>query len=629
MKNFICELILSCVVAAPVGKPVDELTYGSMLYSYYQQEYQQALLETMVAEAQDRRGEDTVRFDLAKGSFAFSDRMYETARTTFESVDQTELTELDQMRLAFHLAREYHRRGEYAGMEVQLDRISLKSNWLGRSRVHPEVEFMRSEAAVAAGNYAEAESYLAALDDDDPLLAYGLYNLGVAYREAEDLEGSRRAFERLANLKIRTKGKKAASAETLDLVQRAKLALSFVAREQQDTTDATKVLGGLPGEGRYRDVALASYGGLAMEQGDYELAARIWLTLQNQDYWTSSTAQARLAFPMSLEQLASREMALAQYRKAEQSFEARLALLTDLRTQAEDPNWVKNLLLVFSAPERDDERMADLVARWREQLGHTDWLEWLATEDTHQVLMEWRELLAVRDWLTALPQKLGAFEQVAGERRRRSAEARALLEDEALLANREVLEQEITKRKLALDALSKSGAVRSMDWMGKLATPEERALLDELEGMRALVSAHMDGSDRKKWLGRIDRLEGTIFWQIADDRADRTRKLEKTHMENLALLADVDARITRVANAESEFAAGVETDFLIFADRADMLTADVANALDARQVALAGELRRGMAREMKEVQQYLLVTRIGIARATDELAMGSETVEGE
>ena len=52
-------------------------------------------------------------------------------------------------------------------------------------------------------------------------------------------------------------------------------------------------------------------------------------------------------------------------------------------------------------------------------------------------------------------------------------------------------------------------------------------------------------------------------------------------------------------------------------------------ALNDREVALAGEIRRGMAREMQEVQQYLLVTRIGIARATDELAMESRTVEGE
>ena len=629
MKNFLCELILSCLVAAPVGKPIDELTYGTMLYSYYQQDYQQALLETMVAEAQDRQGEDRVRFDLAKGSFAFSEGMYETARTTFDAIEPGELTELDQMRLAFHLAREYHRRGEYRGMSQQLDRISLKSNWLGRSRFHPEVEFMRAEAALAAGRYAEAEAHLDVLDDPDPLLAYGLYNLGVAYREAEDLEGSRRAFERLANLKIRTTGRKAASAETLDLVQRAKLALSIVARELKDTADATQVLGGLPGEGRYRDAALAAYGGLAMDQGDYELAARIWLTLQNQDYWTSSTAQARLAFPMSLEQLASRERALAQYRAAEQSFETRLTLLTDLQSRAEDPAWVRNLLMVFSAPERDDERMLDLVDRWQAQLGHTDWLEWLATEETHQVLMEWRELLTMRDWLTALPEQLGAFEEVAVERRRRGTEAKTLLVDDALLDTRRRLEERTAEQKSVLDALAASPAERSADWMNRLATPEERALLDELGRMREQVQTHMTAAERERWLGRIDRLEGTVFWQIADDRSARTRRLANAHAENLTLLADVDSRITRVANAESEFAAGVETDFLAFTDRADVLTSDVAEALSDREVALAGEIRRGMAREMKEVQQYLLVTRIGIARATDALAMGSETVEGE
>jgi hypothetical protein len=629
MKNFICELILSCLVAAPVGKPVEELTYGNVLYSYYQQDYQRALLDTMVAEAQGRRGENPVRFELAKGSFAFSERMYETARITFDAVDAAELTELDQMRLAFHLAREYHRRGEYQGMSEQLDRIELKSNWRGRERLNPEVEFMRAEAAMAAGNYAEAESFLETLEDSDPLLAYGLYNLGVAYRETEDLNGSRRAFERLAGLKVKTRGRNAASAETLDLMQRAKLALSFVARELEDTADAANVLGGLPGAGRYRDVALASYGGLAMDQGDYELAARIWLTLQNQDYWTSSTAQARLAFPMSLEQLASREMALAQYRAAEQSFESRLALLDDLRTQAEDPHWVKNLLMVFSSPERDDDRMSDLVARWQEQLGHTDWLEWLATEETHQVLMEWRELLTMRDWLTALPLELGAFEEVAAERRRRGAEAKALLVDESLLEHRKTLEENIITRKAILDELAQSPAELSMDWMSKLATAEERTLLEELDDMRTLVAAHMDGRDHDKWLARIDRLKGTVFWKIADNRSDRTRQLRKQHSENVALLADVDARITRVANAEAEFAAGVETDYLAFTDRADVLTADVARALNAREVALAGELRRGMAREMKEIQQYLLVTRIGIARATDELAMGAETVEGE
>lgn len=629
MLHFICELILSCVVAGPVGKPVDELTYGNVLYSYYQQDYQQALLDTMVAETQGRRGANPARFDLAKGSFAFQDGMYDLARETFAAVDPAELTELDQMRLAFHLAREYHRRGDYAAMTVELDKVALKGNWFGRARFHPEVEYMRAEGAMAAGDLAAAEATLAHLPDDDPLLAYGLFNLGVAYRDAEDLTGSRRVFERLAAAPIRDGGKHPTPPETRDLVQRAKLALSFVAREQHDTADAATVLGGLPGAGRYRDAALASYGGLAMDQQDYELAARIWLTLQNQAYWTSSTAQARIAFPMSLEKLASREMALARYRAAEQSFEARLALLTDLSARAEDPAWVEGLLKVFSAPDGGDERQADLMQRWEEQLGHTDWLEWLATEETHQVLLEWRELLGMRDWLSALPADLAAFQEVAGEQRRRGAEARRLLEDEALLAHRESLAARIDTQAQALRALESAPPERNLEWMGKLATPEERALLDELGGMRALVSNHMSGRERDFWLRRIDRLEGAVFWEIADSRSTRIRELANLHRQTVTTLADVDARIDRVASAEAEFAAGVETDFLVFADRADVITADVSRALNDREMALASEIRRGMAREMQEVQQYLLVTRIGIARATDALAMGPDTVEGE
>jgi hypothetical protein len=622
MKAFLCELILSCVIASPGAKPLDELTYGGVLYNYYQDDYQQALLDTMVAEAQGRLGEDPVRFELAKGSFAFSDGMYELARQTFAGVDPAELTELDKMRLAFHLAREYHRRGDYAGMSTELAHIEFDKTWLGRARFHPEVEFMRAEAAMVSGQHAQAEMLLGRLDTDDSLLAYGLFNLGIAYRESDDLPAARRVFERLTTADPEND-------EARDLVHRAKLALAYIARELDDPADAANVLGGLPGEGRYRDIALASFGGLAMDNEDYELAARIWLTLQNQQYWSSSTAQARLAFPVSLERLASREMALEQYRQAERSFEARLAVLTTLNQQAENPSWVHSLLLVFSSPERDDERMADLVERWRDHLGHTDWLEWLATEDIHQVLLEWRELLTMQDWLDLLPAELAAFEEVAQEQRRRSSQARALLHDEALLENRLELQRKTDEQAELLRILAQTSALRTDEWMSKLASPEQRLLLDRFAAMRNLASARMTGDEQKQWLRRIERLNGVIFWTLVDESAGRIRHLENGQRSNASLLAEVDARIERVQQAEGQFVAGVETDFLAFNDRADELRRSVDTALDHREVALAHELRRGMAREMQEVQKYLLITRVGIARATDQLSMDLDVMEGE
>jgi hypothetical protein len=624
MKAFLCELIFSCAVAGPGAMPVDELTYRNMLYSYYQQDNQQALVSALVAREQGREGENPVRFDLARGSFAFSDGMYGYARETFDSVAEGELTDLDQMRLGFHLAREYHRRQDWVQLGPQLEKIDLGRSWLGRRKFHPEVEFMRAELAVHNGQYAEAEAALARLDEDDPLRAYGLFNLGVAMREADDLTGAERTLEALASTPLEDED----NSELADLKERAKLALSFVAREQQQPRDAEAVLGALPAESRYRDLAMAAYGGLAMETQDYELAARIWMTLQQQDYWTSSTAQARLGFPVSLEKLASQDLALLQYRAAEQSFENRLAVLTDLNEQAADPIWVRGLLLVFSAPDRDQQRMNQIMDRWEEQLGHTDWIEWLATEATHEVLLEWRELLGMQDWLDRLPAKLESFEEVAVERRRRAAKAKVMLHDEGLLRSRSMLGDQIVDQADRLAMLRGAEPVPERDWMWQLGSAEERELIDDLENMRKMVVGNMKPDEQKRWLARIDRLTGVLFWQLMDQSSIRIRELETQLRDNRKLVAEVDSRVSDVESAEAEFSAGVETDFHLFLQRADAISAEVNTARENREIALAAELKRGMQREMREVQQYLLVTRIAIARATDQLAI-SAGEEGE
>lgn len=329
MKHFFCELLFLCTVASPGAKPIDELAYGVVLYDYYQNDYQAALLNTMVAENRGQRGENPERFDLAKGSFAFADGMYDYAREVFDAIPEGELSDLDEMRLAFHLAREYHRRGDWAPLEEQIAKIELGKSWLGRARVHPEVEYMRAEAHVHNQQFAAAEDIYARMELENPLRAYGLYNLGVAYRATNQLEGASRTFRELSNTP-------AYSDEAYDLGQRARLALALISREQQNTTAAEEVLADLPGSGRYQDVAMAAYGGLAMDNEDYELAARIWMTLKEQEYWTAATATARIGFPMSVERMAGQgnrvttEMALTQYQLAEQTFSNRLTNLATL-----------------------------------------------------------------------------------------------------------------------------------------------------------------------------------------------------------------------------------------------------------------------------------------------------------
>ena len=115
---------------------------------------------------------------------------------------------------------------------------------------------------------------------------------------------------------------------------------------------------------------------------------------------------------------------------------------------------VRGLLQVFAAhslpePEHlsDQERhkLGQFISQWRAELGHADWLEWLADDAVHTMLMQWRELGEMRAWLGELPGQVQALREVAHERQRRGQLAQVMLIDDGLLARRESLLAELAR----------------------------------------------------------------------------------------------------------------------------------------------------------------------------------------
>jgi hypothetical protein len=617
MKELLCDWILSCVLTVAPVTSLPDLYYGTMLYDYYQQDYQQALLDTLIVERRGELGADPVRFELAKGSFAFADGMYALAEQTFAAVADGELTPLDQMRLSFHLAREHLRRQDWDGVERNIAQIDLGKNWLGHERIHPEVEFMRAELATVRGDYVAAQTAIDRIEPKASMRAYALFNLGVAMRSAGAVDQAAAVFTLLGTSDAYTD-------DALDVKQRALVALSLINRQRTQAASAESILGAMPAEGRYRDLALTSYGGLAMDNGDYELAARIWLTLKKDGYWTESSATAQLAFPMSLEHMASRELALTNYRAAEQNFENRLVSLQAIAAQAEDPVWVGGLLKVFAQPDDDSDATANNVLdEWRRTLGHTDWLEWLAAEDVHELLLQWRELHAMQDWLTLLPDELTTFDALAAEQRRRAATARDLVDSTSLRTRRDEAAVTLTALRQRIDLLHGAAPEKTAAWMLVLADANETKLLDDLAAKRALLSQTPDDAARQRLLARIDHLEGLVFWNLVEARPSRIRAAEKEANDIAGVLTGIDSTLARIGHAEGVIAAGVATDFLEFQTRADAITAQIGRAITNRETRLAEQIRGGIRGEMAQVERQLLVTRIAIARATDQFAMDS------
>ena len=613
MKELLCDWILSCVLTVQPVTPLPDLYYGTVLYDYYQDDYQQALLDALIVERRGAVGNDPVRLQLAKGSFAFADGMFAMAEQTFASVGDGELTPLDKMRLSFHLAREDFRRQDWAGVERNLVDIDLGKSWLGHDRTHPEVEFMRAEVATQNGDFAGAQNAITRIDPKQAFRAYALFNLGVAERAAGQLEQAEQAFTTLGSMDVY-------QADALDLKQRALVALSVVKRQRAEAASAESVIGGLPAEGRYRDLAMTSYGGLAMDNGDYELAARIWLSLKKDAYWSESSATAQLGFPMSLEHMSSRELALTNYRAAEATFEGRLSELQNVAARAEDPVWVGGLLQVFAQPDGED-TTDNVMNEWRRTLGHTDWLEWLATEDVQELLLQWRELRSMQEWLKELPDELATFDALSTEQRRRAAAARELIDTHGLRERREHAAQALADMHSHVDAFMAATPERTSEWMLALANPDEAALLNDLSAKRALLMKTPDDTTRTELLARLKTLEGIVFWNLADDRLARLRAVENEATQRAEQLAEIDAKLVRVSRAEGVLAAGVQTDFLAFQTRADAITREVAVAIADRETRLGNQIRSGIHQEIAQVERQLLVTRIAIARATDQLAM--------
>ncbi len=623
MKGFLCDWILSCVLSVQPVTPLPDLYYGTLLYDYFQDDYQQALLGALIAERRGAVGEDPTRLQLAKGSFAFSEGMFALAEQTFASAGADALPPLDKMRLSFHLARESFRREDWDGVERNLVDIDLGKSWfgLGQQRVHPEVEFMRAELATHRGDYGAARTAIERIDPKQPYRAYALFNLGVALRASGALEEAEAAFTTLGTMNVY-------AADALDLKQRGLVALALIKRQRTEPASAESVLGAMPADGRYRDLALTSYGGLAMDNGDYELAARIWLSLKNEASWSESSATAQLGLPMSLEHMSSRGLALTHYRAAEANFEGRLAELQTVALRAEDPVWVGGLLQVFARPSTDSSP-SDVMDEWRRTLGHTDWLEWLAAEDVQELLLQWRELHAMADWLNALPDELTTFDALEAEQRRRAASARELIAQQGLLDRRARLEQSLSLSRERVDALTLAVPERNAAWMLSLANADEAKLLDSLYAKRALLMDTPDDPSRARLLARIDYLEGIVFFGLVEESQTRLRDAEKQADDAAAMLAEVDAKVTRVTRAEQALAQGIQVDFLAFQGRADAIRDEVAVAIAQRETRLADQIRAGIHREMAQVERQILVTRIAIARATDHLAMDSAVEAGE
>lgn len=475
---------------------------------------------------------------------------------------------------------------------------------------------MSADLALQRGDFANAGEAIDLMDDDEPFRGYALFNLGVALRDSNKLDDSVDIFRLLEAMP----GK---DLQVRDLKQRGRLALAHLSKADAESEDAKTILEDLPTGSRYRDAALAAYGTLAMEQKDYNLAARIWLTLKQDEKWHTSNAVAHLGFPMALEGMSEPRWVLTHYQSAEREYGQRLAVLQGVQARAGDQAWVRRLAQAVTTSGVEEKGLAGLVEEWDHDIGREEWLEWLAAEDVNSLLREWRSLADMGAWLGTVPDTLDAFSQVSVKQVERTQNLRTALQDEKILARRAELQDELSGIDERLAWLDANQPVPDSDWMLAMANDTQRSRIDSLLAMlgQAQSMADAEGALVRK---RVERLLGIVFYELANDYPDQRWRLARQKQAVVQALADVDVSIDRVQTAEQAYVGSVGLRSEAYLPRVESLRTRIAQAMQAREVALAERLQSRMQEESERIEQYLFLTRVAIAQASDQLALSED-----
>ena len=456
----LCDWLLGCLVPESVGAPAD-LVYRSVLYPFYQNDDERTLVQAMAVSARTPEYEPSSveRLQLAQLASALAIGARSIVIDTSSALEGESLGPQERIRFAFLRARDTYHRQDWSGLDTALETIGRTRGTFPIASAIPtsvdaEIAFMRAELATAKGDFDRAQYIVwSEIPAQDSLRAYGLFNLGVVLRASGIPTRSERVFTRLISMPVYTQ-------EALDIKERARVALSVLNVQRTESASAEAVLRDAPAQGRYHDQFMVSYATRSMDHGDYELAARIWLTLANEAPWSTAGKTAQVAYPMCLEHIAAPDVVLAQYRDVQTKFERRMTDLDALARRTHDRSWVAALLHGLEESPDAVLRRDPVVTEWRSRLGHDDWLYWFNADSTQTLFRELAELERIETRLsTNVPT---AFE----------SRARALAVDVSRLANdrRALLAQslsEIARNEFAMVGqqlrLIKVGIARTTD----------------------------------------------------------------------------------------------------------------------------------------------------------------------
>ncbi len=613
MKHIVCDWLLGCAFAARSVAGVPDLEYAAVLFDQFQSDSLAALTHAQVmTNTSDLSAEDRLRFAVAAQIIALE------SDVAMAPLSDDELSIEQRLRLAMAQALASHRNQRWTALDHALTEFELLMPSVPDAAyaMQMEARFLRAEWAAAVGRFDLAQTMIDTLDAKDSRRAYALFNLGVSMNAAG---ASKRAVDVLAKLADMD----VYSPEAMDLKQRGRLALALINLQQTKSASAERLLGEIPARSRYSAPALATYGSLAMKDGEHELAARVWTTLGQTQGWSSAGVTAQLALPLSLVPIATPAVALAQFRRAEAELIEHQNALRQLAAQSQDHLHMASLLRAMAhAFNGGADGLKPVLEDFQRALGHHEWTQWFADASAQRRLGDLLTADRMIDSLSQSQAELPALGFVAEERKRRTALLRKDIARTDLHDRTARLRDRLESQLIRLAEFQTKEPVAETAWMLEVADVPQALRVSELAALRMRADRLPDTNAKVATHARIDRLQAVLFFELAGDARDRLQAAQRAADRLGERIAALDVRTNRLIEQTDIAATSSSLDFDAADRRIDALLDRLVRSRQENEMKLVDVLRRRIDRQGDRIDRQIELTRIAIARAMDSAAGG-------
>ena len=493
----------------PDGLPphdVKDLSYGDVLFYFYQDDYFDSITRLLAAQQLDRLPNTQGEAELLLGGLYLSLGEHVEAGKIFERLLAGNTSENVRNKAWFYLGKVWYQRGYLEESERALRQVSDRI----QPRISAERYMLLAQIMLRQQRYDDAIATLSAWHGAPDWTAYAEFNLGVALVRKNRLADAIPHLDQVGRMET-------ASQELLALRDKANLALGFAYLQAERAADARPILQRVRLDGPYSSKALLGVGWADSALGEFKRALVPWLALRKRNLLDSAVQESYLTVPYAYNQLGASGQAAEFYNSAIDSFDAESKRIDDSIQQIRSGSLLDRLL--------DDDKKGSLTWYWQlETLPDAPESRYLykllASNEFQEGLKNYRELNFMSRNLDDWREDLSAFDDMLDTRQ--EAYNREVPKADAVMASTDL--NALTQKRV--DFESRINQIEKSNDVAALGTPEEQQNWARLKRIDDYLALHPDDPELAEMRDRLRLLKGVMYWRLSE--SFKARIVERT-----------------------------------------------------------------------------------------------------